>query len=78
LKIVRLTGTSHIERELKDYDVMLSKNPGDKILSQMVEKIKWRLREAQLAEEDHARDIPGDDLTYQRNSLPLNQKNSTR
>ena len=72
--IVRLTDTSHIERELKDYDAMLSKNPGDKILSQMADKVKWRLREAQLAEEDHARDIPGDDLTYTKEFLALKSK----
>lgn len=72
--IVRLTDTSHIERELKDYEAMLSKNPEDKILYRMVDKVKWRLREAQLAEEDHARDIPGDDLTYTKEFLALKPK----
>jgi Ca2+-binding EF-hand superfamily protein len=72
--IVRLTDTSHIERELKDYDAMLCKNPGDKVLSQMVDKVKWRLREAQLAEEEHARDIPGEDMTYTKEFLALTSK----
>ncbi|KAL7555224.1 hypothetical protein ACHAWF_018875 [Thalassiosira exigua] len=70
-QIVRLTDSDHIEQELKDYTAMLSKNPEDKILIKMVDQAKWRLREAQLAEEDHARDIPGDDLTYTKEFLAL-------
>ena len=72
--MVRITDTTHIERELKDYNAMLIKNPDDAILSQMADKIKYRLREAQLAEEDHARDIPSDDLTYTKEFLALTSK----
>mmetsp|Transcript_40343 Transcript_40343/g.84407 ORF Transcript_40343/g.84407 Transcript_40343/m.84407 type:complete len:505 (-) Transcript_40343:57-1571(-) len=70
-QIVRLTDSDHIEKELRDYTAMLDKNPDDQILSKMVDQCKFRLREAQLAEEDHAKDIPGDDLTYTREFLAL-------
>jgi len=70
-QIVRLTDSDHIEKELKDYSAMLDRNPDDKVLAKMVEQCKFRLREAQLAEEDHAKDIPGDDLTYTREFLAL-------
>lgn len=70
-QIVRLTDSDHIEKELRDYSAMLEKNPDDEILSRMVDQCKFRLREAQLAEEDHAKDIPGDDLTYTREFLAL-------
>ena len=70
-QIVRLTDSDHVEKELKDYSAMLSKNPDDKILTKMVDQCKFRLREAQLAEEDHAKDIPGDDWTYTKEFLAL-------
>ena len=72
--VVRLTDSDHIEKELNDYSAMLSKNPDDKILAQMVDKAKWRLREAQLAEEDHAKDIPGDDMTYTKEFLAMRSR----
>ena len=72
--VVRLTDSDHIKKELNDYSAMLIKNPNDKILAQMVDKAKWRLREAQLAEEDHAKDIPGDDLQYTKEFLALRSK----
>ena len=68
---VRLTDADHIEKEMKDYSAMLSKNPDDNILRKMVDQAKWRLREAQLAEEDQAKDIPGDDLKYTKDFLAL-------
>lgn len=71
---VRLTDCDHIEKELKDYEDMLSKNPEDEILAEMVDKAKWRLREAQLAEEDHAKDIPGDDMTYTKEFLAMRSR----
>lgn len=72
--MVCITDTTHIERELQDYNAMLVKNPDDVILTQMADKIKYRLREAQLAEEDHAKDIPSDDLTYTKDFLALTSK----
>lgn len=72
--MLRLTDSDHIEKELKDYSDMLKKSPDDKILIDLVEKASWRLREKQLAEEDHARDIPGDDLTYTKEFLALRSK----
>ncbi len=72
--LVRLTNADHLEKELKDYSEMLSKSPENKILLQMVDEVKWRLREAQLAEEEHAKDIPKDDLTYTKEFLALKSR----
>ena len=43
---------------------MLKASPDDPILIKMVETANQRLRQAQLLEEDHAKDIPYDDLVY--------------
>ena len=72
--LVRLTNADHLEKELKDYSEMLAKSPENKILLQMVDAVKWRLREAQLAEEEHAKDIPKDDLTYTKEFLALKSR----
>lgn len=72
--LVRLTNADHLEKELKDYSEMLAKSPENKILLQMVDELKWRLREAQLAEEEHAKDIPKDDLTYTKEFLALTSR----
>ena len=50
--VVHLTDSDHIKKELNDYSAMLSKNTDDKILVQMVDKAKWRLRKAQLVKKD--------------------------
>lgn len=51
-------------RLLPTDSAMLKASPEDKMLIQMVETANRRLREIQLQEEDHAKDIPGDDLVY--------------
>lgn len=71
--IMRLTDCDHIQQELKEYTDMLANTPDDPILRKMVETAKFRLKEAQLREEDHARDIPGDDLIYTKEFLALTQ-----
>lgn len=43
---------------------MLKASPEDPMLTKMVETAGRRLREIQLQEEDHAKDIPSDDLVY--------------
>jgi hypothetical protein len=43
---------------------MLKASPDDPMLIKMVEAANRRLREAQIQEEDHAKDIPSDDLVY--------------
>ena len=72
--IIRLTNTAQLEIELNDYNMMLSKNPENKILTQMVDQVKWRLRETHLAEEERRKDIPQDDLTYTKEFLALNPR----
>eukprot|EP00804_Cyclotella_cryptica_P008530 CCRYP_007531-RA/>CCRYP_007531-RA protein AED:0.05 eAED:0.04 QI:0/0/0/1/0.33/0.25/4/0/510 len=69
--IVRLTDSAHIEKELQDYSAMLKASPNDPMLIKMVEAANQRLREAQLREEDHAKDIPFDDLVYTKQFLAL-------
>ena len=70
-QIIRLTSSDHIEKELKDYNAMLARSPDDPILIKMVGEAERRLRDAQLQEEDHSKDIPGDSLIYTRNFLAL-------
>ena len=43
---------------------MLKASPDDPMLIKMVDTANRRLREAQIQEEDHAKDIPRDDLVY--------------
>ena len=69
--IVRLTDSDHLETELNDYSKMLERSPDDPILKNMVDQAEWRLRETQLAEEDQAKDISGDDLAYCKQFLAL-------
>ena len=69
--LMRLTDCDHIQKELKEYTEMLAKQPDDPILQKMVSTANFRLKEAQLREEDHARDIPGDDLIYVKEFLAL-------
>mmetsp|Transcript_11987 Transcript_11987/g.18380 ORF Transcript_11987/g.18380 Transcript_11987/m.18380 type:complete len:516 (+) Transcript_11987:51-1598(+) len=69
--LMRLTDCDHIQKELKEYTEFLAKTPDDPILQKMVSKANFRLKEAQLREEDHARDIPGDDLVYTKEFLAL-------
>ena len=69
--LLRLTDCDHIQKELKEYSEFLAKTPVDPILQKMVDTAKFRLKEAQLREEDHARDIPGDDLIYSKQFLAL-------
>ena len=69
--LMRLTDCDHIQKELKEYTLMLAKSPDDPILRKMVSTANFRLKEAQLREEDHARDIPGDDLVYTKEFLAL-------
>ncbi len=76
--IVRLSNTDHLDKELKDYTEMLAKSTDNKILLHMVTEIQWRLREAQLAEEEHAKDIPKDDLTYTKEFLALKPREVSR
>ncbi|KAL7426755.1 hypothetical protein ACHAXM_000575 [Skeletonema potamos] len=56
------------------HHITTSKTPDDPILRKMVDTATFRLKEVQLREEDHARDIPGDDLVYTREFLALNDK----
>lgn len=53
---------------------MLKASPEDKMLIQMVETANRRLREIQLREEDHAQDIPSDDLVYTKVGWYTSQK----
>lgn len=76
--LLRLTNTDHLDKELKDYSDMLAKSPENKILLQMVNEVKWRLREAQLAEEEHSKDIPMDNLTYTKEFLALKPREVNR
>ena len=76
--IIRLTNADHLNKELKDYSEMLAKSTGNKILLQMVTEIQWRLREAELVEEEHAKDIPNDDLIYTKEFLALTQREVIR
>lgn len=69
--ILRLTDCEHIQKELTEYTEMLSKSPDDPILRKMVDTSQFRLKEAQLREEERARDIPGDDLVYTKDFLAL-------
>eukprot|EP00985_Skeletonema_marinoi_P009562 scaffold4459_cov103-Skeletonema_marinoi.AAC.3 len=69
--LLRLTDCDHIQKELKEYTDFLAKTPDDPILRKMVSTANFRLKEAQLREEDHARDIPGDDLIYTKEFLAL-------
>lgn len=69
--LMRLTDCDHIQKELKEYTEFLAKTPDDPILQKMVSTANFRLKEAQLREEDHARDIPGDDLVYTKEFLAL-------
>ena len=88
--VMRLTDSTHIEKELQDcksygfqtviHDIstlaqtlfthcqtdsaMQKVSPEDPILTKMIETANRRLREAQLREEDHSKDIPSDDLVY--------------
>lgn len=72
--VVRLTNTDHLDKELRDYSDMLATSPENKALLRMVEEVKWRLREDQLAEEEHSKDIPKDDLTYTKEFLALSPR----
>ena len=70
--IARLTDSICLETELYDYRKMLDRSPdGDPILRNMVAQAEWRLRETQLAEEERAKDISGDDLAYCKQFLAL-------
>jgi Ca2+-binding EF-hand superfamily protein len=69
--VLRLTDCDHIQKELNEYTEFLAKTPDDPILRKMVDTARFRLKEAQLREEDHARDIPGDDLVYTKEFLAL-------
>ncbi|KAL7491805.1 hypothetical protein ACHAWT_001075 [Skeletonema menzelii] len=71
--LMRLTDCDHIQKELKEYTEFLAKTPDDPILRKMVSTANFRLKDAQLREEDHARDIPGDDLVYTKEFLALKQ-----
>lgn len=100
-KVMRLTDSDHIEKELKDCEygnlfdtillldvsntftssipllcpfidtAMLKTSPDDPVLIKMVNTANRRLRDAQLQEEDHGKDIPGDDLVYIKHFLAL-------
>ena len=70
-QIMRLTDCDHIQKELTEYTEMLAKTPDDPILRKMCHTANFRLKEAQRREEDHARDIPGDDLVYTKDFLAL-------
>ena len=69
--IMRLTDCEHIQKEVTEYTEMLSKSPDDPILRKMVDTSQFRLKQAQLREEERARDIPGDDLVYTKDFLAL-------
>ena len=72
--LLRLTDCDHIRMELKEFTEFLAKAPDDPILRKMVDTARFRLKEAQLREEEHARDIPGDDLIYTKEFLALRSK----
>jgi Ca2+-binding EF-hand superfamily protein len=52
---------------------MLRASPEDPMLIKMVETANRRLREAQIQEENHAKDIPHDDILYVKQFLALSK-----
>lgn len=52
---------------------MLRASPEDPMLIKMVDTANRRLREAQIQEEDHAKDIPHDDIVYVKQFLALSK-----
>uniref|UniRef100_A0A7R9W6E1 EF-hand domain-containing protein n=1 Tax=Pseudictyota dubia TaxID=2749911 RepID=A0A7R9W6E1_9STRA len=67
----QMTDVTHMTKELQDYSAMLSKNPTDPILKNMVEETQRRLRALQIDEESRTRCTSTDPVEYTMDFLAL-------